>query len=140
MFQKLDEKYRIPAELKPPREEEGEQQQQLNNEMTSIQPVQDNNQSNTINNSIEKNEFVWIKMLNNAKKFKEEFQIKLINENQFKSLSKETLLNILYERLCPYIYNYNNVQSLNEYSLIITIIKWANEQENSDEILKDFIY
>ncbi|CAF4614234.1 unnamed protein product, partial [Rotaria sp. Silwood2] len=116
MFQKLDEKYRIPAELKPPREEEGEQQQQLNNEMTSIQPVQDNNQSNTINNSIEKNEFVWIKMLNNAKKFKEEFQIKLINENQFKSLSKKTLLNILYERRCPYIYNYHNGQSLNEYS------------------------
>ncbi|CAF4770051.1 unnamed protein product, partial [Rotaria sp. Silwood2] len=99
-----------------------------------------NNQSNTINNSIEKNEFVWIKMLNNAKKFKEEFQIKLINENQFKSLSKKTLLNILYERRCPYIYNYHNGQSLNEYSLIITIIKWANEQENSDEILKDFIY
>ena len=28
-------------------------------------------------------------MLNNAKKFREEFQTKLINENQFQILSKE---------------------------------------------------
>ena len=53
-------------------------------------------------------------MLNNAKKFKEEFQIKLINDNQFNSLSKETLLNIFYERRCPYKYSYNNIQSLDE--------------------------
>ncbi|CAF4884205.1 unnamed protein product [Rotaria sp. Silwood1] len=133
---KTGQKIRIPSELKPPRKEE----QQLNNEMTSIETIQDNHQSNTNNNNIEKKEYIWIKLLNNAKKFKEQFEIKLINENQYKSLSKETLLNILYERRCPYLYNYNNVQSLNEYSLIITIIKWANEQENSDEILKDFIY
>ncbi|CAF4082548.1 unnamed protein product, partial [Rotaria sordida] len=133
---KTGQKIRIPAELKPPRKEK----QQLNNETTSIETTQVNNQSNMNNNNIDKKEFVWIKMLNNAKKFKEEFQIKLINENQFKTLSKETLLNILYERRCPYLYNYNNVQSLNEYSLIITTIKWANEQENSDDILKDFIY
>ena len=79
-------------------------------------------------------------MLNNAKKFKEEFEIKLINNNQFNSLSKETLLNIFYERRCPYKYSYNNIQSLDEYTLIITTIKWANRHENSDEILKDFIY
>ncbi|CAF4079546.1 unnamed protein product [Rotaria magnacalcarata] len=100
----------------------------------------DNSQSNANNKNIEKKQFVWIKMLNEAKKFKEEFQIRLINENQFKSLSKETLLNILYERRCPYKYNFANTQSLNEYSLIVTTIKWSNEQENSDEILKDFIY
>ncbi len=79
-------------------------------------------------------------MLNNAKRFREEFENKLINENHFKCLSKETLLNLLFERRCPNKFNYNNVQSFNEYHLIISIIKWANEQENPDEYLKDFIY
>ncbi|CAF3472132.1 unnamed protein product [Rotaria socialis] len=133
---KTGQKIRIPVELKPPRKEE----QQLPNEISSIQSSQDNSQSNASNKTIEKKEFVWIKMLNEAKKFKEEFQIRLINENQFKSLTKETLLNILYERRCPYKYNFTNAQSLNEYSLIVTTIKWSNEEENSDEILKDLIY
>lgn len=93
-----------------------------------------------IDNNIQEKEFIWIKMLNNAKKFREEFQIKLINENEFKYLSKEDLLNIFYERRCPNKYNYNNIQSLNEYDLIILIINWIKQQENSDEILKDFIY
>jgi len=92
------------------------------------------------NNHAEQKEFVWIKMLNNAKTFKEEFEMKLINENQFKCLSKETLLNLFIERRCPNQFNYNNVQSLNEYYLIILTINWANEQNNSDEFLKDFIY
>ncbi|CAM4843339.1 unnamed protein product, partial [Rotaria magnacalcarata] len=133
---KTGQKIRIPVELKPPRKEE----QQFPNEISLIQSSQDNSQSNANNKNIEKKQFVWIKMLNEAKKFKEEFQIRLINENQFKSLSKETLLNILYERRCPYKYNFANAQSLNEYSLIVTTIKWSNEQENPDEILKDFIY
>jgi len=89
---------------------------------------------------VEEKEFVWMKMLNNAKAFRNEFEIKLINENQYKSLSKQTLLNIFFERRCPMKYNYHNVQSLNEYDLIISTIKWANEQDNPDEILKDFIY
>jgi hypothetical protein len=109
---KTGQQIRIPAELKPPRKEEQQQEK----------------------------EFVWMKMLNNAKKFREDFENKLLNENQFQCLSKETLLNLLFERRCPNKFNYNNVQSFNEYHLIISIIKWANEQENPDEYLKDFIY
>lgn len=116
---KTGHRVRIPSDLKPPRTESN----------ISI----DNSQPSS-------NDFVWIKMLNNARRFRENFQARLIHENQYKSLSKETLLNILYERRCPSNYNFNNVQSFNEYSLIITTIKWCNEQENSDEILKDFIY
>jgi len=88
------------------------------------------------NDEDDKNEFIWMKMLKNAKKFKEEFETKLINENQLNYLSKETLLNILFERRCPNNFNYHNTQSFSEYQLIISILKWANQ----DEDLEDFIY
>ncbi|CAF0846345.1 unnamed protein product [Adineta steineri] len=131
---KTGQKIHIPAELKPPRKEEEEEQ------IITIQNTEVNNQSPGENNNAKQNEFIWMKMLNNAKKFRNEFEMKLINENQYKCLSKETLLNLFFERRCPTKYNYNNVQSLNEYDLIISTIKWVNEQDNSNEILKDFIY
>lgn len=79
-------------------------------------------------------------MLKNAKEFREDFQRKLINENQFPCLSKESLLNLFYHRRCPNQFHSHHIQSLNEYQLIISTIRWANEQDNPQHILKDFIY
>lgn len=79
-------------------------------------------------------------MLKNAKEFRENFQKKLINENQNPCLSKESLLNLFYHRRCPTQFPSHHIQSLNEFQLIISTIQWANEQNNSRDILKDFIY
>ncbi|CAF1514128.1 unnamed protein product [Adineta ricciae] len=119
---KTGQKIRVPAELKPPRSEES------------------SNTTTAGSNTAEGKEYVWMKMLNNAKKFRDEFQTKLLTENRYTGLSKTTLLNMFYERRCPALLTYNNTQSLNEYELIISTIKWINEQQDSDELLRTFIY
>ena len=111
---KTGQKIIIPAELRPPKTDQGQ-----------IEENQD---------------FVWVKMLNEAKKFRQDFQKELIEQNRLTVLSKETLLNIFYQRRCPHKYELNNIQSLDEYTLIMSTINWANQQDHPQEILKDFIY
>jgi hypothetical protein len=125
---KTGEKIRIPPELRPPRPEAQQDRNQATITATDQQ------------NAIEKKEFVWMKMLAKAKEFKQNFEAQQINQNIISVLSKQSLLNLFFERRNPTKYNFHNTQSFNEYDLIITTIKWCNEQENSQEVLNDFIY
>lgn len=81
-------------------------------------------------------EFVWMKMLKRAKEFREKFQ----TGDKIELLTKETLLKIFLERRQPLKFHLTNSQTLSEFDLIVTTIKWCRNQENSRQILDEFLY
>lgn len=112
---KTGEKVRIPAELRPPR-------------------------TNELQSNVNENKFVWMKMIERAKEFRKRFQTDRIQQQDLTILTKESLLELFRERRSPTTAQKFPSQTLKENELIVATLKWCNEQENGDEILKQLMY